>query len=66
MIKKEIAEQFIYKVDMEGLSYAIENYMSENTGDEKFDKLASQLRIAQVNMEEHIEELRNAYGIEYS
>ncbi len=66
MIKKEIAEQFIYKVDMEGLSYAVENYAPENTGDKEFDKLLSELKAAQENMEAHIQELRDTYDIEYS
>jgi len=66
MIKKEDAEQFINKVDMEGLSYSIENYIPKNTGDENFDKLASELKTAQENMEAYIEELRDTYGIEYS
>lgn len=66
MMSKEDAEGFLFKVDMGGLSYAIENYAPYNTGDAKFEKILAALSAAQEEMDEYIEELRQAYDIEYS
>lgn len=66
MMSKEDAEGFLFKVDMEGLSYAVENYAPKDTEDEKFDKILSSLSTAQVKMETYIEELREKYDIGYS
>jgi hypothetical protein len=64
MMKKSDAESFLFKVDMEGLSYAVENYAPENTGDARFEDILERLREAQSDMEEYIEELRGTYDIE--
>lgn len=65
MMSKEHAEGFLFKVDMEGLSYAVENYASKDTGDAKFDKILKTLRDSQEEMEAYIEELRGEYDIEF-
>ncbi len=64
MMSKEHAERFLAKVDMEGLSYAVENYAPKDTGDAKFDKILKTLRDSQEEMEAYIEELQEEYDIE--
>jgi len=66
MIKKEQVQKFIFKVDTEGLNYAVEHYAPEDAGDEKFDELSITLRGAIGDMEIYIQKLRDTYGIEYS
>ena len=66
MMNKEQAERFLFKVDMEGLSYAVENYAPKDTGDERFEKILDKLQGAQEEMEEYIEELREEYDIPVS
>ncbi len=63
MMSKDNAEHFLFKVDMEGLEYAVENYAPKNTGDKKFEKILAVLSSAQEEMEEYIEELREVYDI---
>lgn len=44
MMNKKHAEGFLlFKVDMEGLSYAVENYAPKDTGDARFDKILQTL-----------------------
>lgn len=64
MMSKEDAEGFLFKVDMDGLTYAV-NYAPKDTGDERFNKILTALRTAQDEMEEYIDELRGVYDIEY-
>lgn len=64
MMSKEDAEQFCFKVDMEGLDYAIQNYCPKDTGDTKFEKLIDAAHKAIEDIEGYIEELREAYDIE--
>lgn len=64
MISKKLAEDFLFKVDMEGLEYAVTNYMPSKTGDEKFKQLASNLCAALEEMNEYIDEIRLAYDIQ--
>lgn len=63
MMSKEQAKHFLFKVDMESLDYAIENYAPKDTGDKKFDRIVKKLKSAQEEMSEYIEELREAYDI---
>jgi len=63
MISKEQAEGFLFKVDMEGLDYAVENYAPKDTGDKKFDKLIEKMQNAQEELQEYIDELREEYDI---
>jgi len=62
-MSKQDAEGFLFKVDMEGLNYAVENYAPEDTGDKKFDRILKRLYSAQEEMEEYIDELREKYDI---
>jgi hypothetical protein len=64
MMSKKDAEGFLFKIDMNGLSYAVENYAPKNTGDAKFEKILTALRSAQKEMKEYINELRETYDIE--
>lgn len=66
MMNKEEAEKFLFKVDMEGLDYAVENYAPENTGDKKFDKLITACLDAQEKLKEYLEEIRGKYDIDYA
>lgn len=66
MMSKEDAQSFLFKVDMEGLSYAVENYAPEDTGDKRFEEISEKLLTAQAEMDEYIEELRGTYDIECS
>lgn len=66
MMSRSDAQAFLFKVDMEGLSYAVKNYAPTDTGDERFDKLLEKLRAAQEEMEDYIEEIREVYNIEVS
>jgi len=66
MMKKSDAEKFLYKVDMEGLGYAAENYAPEDTGDKKFDKLVEAFLEAQADLDEYVEEIREKYDIPIS
>lgn len=63
MIKKSVAEKFLFKVDMEGLDYAVENYAPEKTGDAKFDKLIKTFRSAMAELNDYVEEIREEYNI---
>ncbi len=63
MMDKEAAETFLFKVDMDGLSYAVENYAPEDTGDDHFDQLVADFRKVLSDMDEYIYTLRDAYDI---
>lgn len=64
MMDEETARQFLYKVDVEGVDYAVENYAPEDTGDAKFEELADAFLNAKADMDEYVEELRQVYNIE--
>ena len=63
MMKKSDAESFLFKVDMEGLDYAAQNYAPKNTGDKHFEEILASLQNALGAMDEYVEELREAYNI---
>lgn len=64
MMSKEDAEDFLSKVDMEGLDYAATNYALTDTGDEHFDMLIKSFNEAITAMQEYIEKLREHYDID--
>jgi len=64
MISREEAESFLYKVDVEGLCYAIRNYAPENTNDEDLERTLAAFKIIYGKIKEYVEELRDHYGIE--
>ena len=56
---------FLDKVCMEGLDYAVENYPPKGTGPQgKMERLLHNYGKAMAELKEHIEEVREAWGIE--
>ena len=64
MLDKEIAQSFLFKVDMDGLDYAVVNYAPKDTGDKEFDDLVEKLSEARFEMKEYISKIRKEYDID--
>lgn len=64
MMSRDDAESFLFKVDMEGLAYAVQNYAPKKTKDKRFDELVKNLTNALMEMEAYVDELREYYEID--